>query len=149
MIRLWTIAGLLGLLAVPANGQVMQGIALPVCGYNTDVRVAGHAYQSTQGPKGSACAEESGHSYSHISTNTNTQVKIGVGMIHTLMLGKIGTSGEAATLYDNTACSGPVISVVDLAGQDAKSVIYDLLFNTGLCVTTGGGGAADITVTYR
>ena len=98
---------------------------------------------------GSVRTVESGQSYVHISTNTNTVVKASPGVIHTLMLGSKGGAGEIATLYDNTTCSGTVIAVVDLAGNDATSQTYDAKFNTGLCITTGSGTVADITVTYR
>ena len=100
-------------------------------------------------PDGSIRTVESGQSYVHISTNASTVIKASPGVIHTLMLGSKGGAGEIATLYDNTTCTGTVIAIVDLAGNDATSQTYDAKFNTGLCITTGSGTVADITVTYR
>lgn len=104
---------------------------------------------STSAPMPVNSVFESGFAYTHIASNASTVIKAAPGVLHTLMIGSKGTSSETATLYDNTTCTGTVIAVVDLAGNDATSQNYDIAFATGLCIATAGGTAGDITVSYK
>ncbi len=82
---------------------------------------------------------------SHISTAATTAVKSGSGVLHAVTVGTGGT-GSTLTIYDNTAASGTIISVVNTAAQ--ASLVLDVGFSVGLTVVSAGGTPADITISY-
>ena len=85
----------------------------------------------------------------HINTNGTFVVKQGPCTLHSIIVGIAGGSGNTATIYDNTAASGTVISVLDTTGSKAgQAVNYDLDMDTGLTVVVAIGTAADITVIF-
>lgn len=87
-------------------------------------------------------------SYTHISTNTSTQVKTGAGYLFGISINTAGASSNVATIYDNTSCATTVIAVIDttaIGNVDYKG----LKFATGICITTATGTAADLTVVYK
>lgn len=87
-------------------------------------------------------------SYSHISTNTSTQVKSATGYLMGISVNKAGASANTITLYDNTSCATTIIGVID--GTIAGNVdLHGLKFATGLCITTATGTAPDLTVVYK
>lgn len=87
-------------------------------------------------------------SYSHISTNTSTQVKSAAGYLMGISINTAGASANTITLYDNTSCATTVIGVID--GTVIGNVdLHGLKFATGLCITTATGTAPDLTVVYK
>lgn len=89
---------------------------------------------------------QGGNAFTNISTNTNTVVKASPGVVNRLTINTAG-SGSTATIYDNTACSGTVIGTYSTTAQG--SVEINATASTGICVTTAGAGAANVTVTYQ
>lgn len=87
-------------------------------------------------------------SYAHVATSTTTVVKSGAGVLHTIVVGTDGTVASSVTVYDNTAGSGTVISVINSLSS-TQTYTYDCAFTTGLTIVTTGTAAPDITVTYR
>lgn len=78
---------------------------------------------------------------------TTTSVKIGAGILHTITFNKPVATG-VVTVYDNTAASGTVIGIITTpANPMPVTLTYDLVFNTGLTITSATA-AQDITVTY-
>ncbi len=87
-------------------------------------------------------------SYSHISTNTSTQVKSAAGYLMGISVNTAGASANTITLYNNTSCATTVIGVID--GTIAGNIdLHGLKFATGLCITTATGTAPDLTVVYK
>lgn len=99
---------------------------------------------------GVTAVEESGRTYSHISTATTTTIKSGAGFLHTLVINTTVALGTI-TIYDNTAGSGTVIAVITnpatLLQMGPLTATYDIAFTTGLTIVTTG--AQDLTVAYR
>lgn len=88
-------------------------------------------------------------SYSHITTNASTQVYTGIGSLHGISINTKGASANTITVYDDTDCSTvPVMGVID-STSNVQTLIYDIGFNTGLCIKTATGTAPDLTVIYR
>lgn len=87
------------------------------------------------------------NSYNHISTATTTTVKSGAGMLRGIAINNRGVGGTI-TVYDSTTGSGTVIAVIDPTAN-VVTLVYDLVFSTGLTVVTTGATPADITVMYR
>lgn len=86
----------------------------------------------------------SGNAYTHIATATSTQIKSAPGTLHALTVNT--TAAGTITIFDNTACSGPVIAIL-AASVATATYLYDVAFTTGLCVTTAA--ASDVTVSSR
>lgn len=86
--------------------------------------------------------------YINITSNTSTQVKTGSGFFHAFIVSTKGATGNTATVFDNSACSGTKIATIDTTASGA-TYIYDVQFNTGLCITTATGTAGDFTVSFR
>ena len=92
-----------------------------------------------------------GHSATNISTGTTTTpittvVKSGSGVLRGVVTGDIGSSWQA-TLYDNTAASGTIISV--LKPTNAGFIGFEVGFTTGLTIATTGTAAGNLTVIWR
>lgn len=92
--------------------------------------------------------EESGRTFSHISTSTTTTVKSGAGFLHAIIVNSLGTVASTTTVYDNTAGSGTVIAVINTLALSG-TLTYDVAFSTGLTLVTTGTVAPDVTVSYR
>jgi hypothetical protein len=91
---------------------------------------------------------ESGFTYTHITTITNTLVKGAPGTLHNITING-GTMG-LTTIVDTAAANctgGTVIGIAAATVALGTSLNYDLAFNTGLCITTAA--ATDLTVTVR
>jgi hypothetical protein len=84
--------------------------------------------------------------YKYIGTDTTTVCKVGAGILHRLI---ISDNTGSVTIYDNTAASGTIISILDTAqGSEALgSVEYMTPFNDGLTIVTTGG--VTMTVVYE
>lgn len=82
--------------------------------------------------------------YAYVNA-TNLTAKTGPGFVHTLTIDNIAAAGSYA-VYDNTACSGTLISASTLtAALAADTITLDANFQTGLCVTTTG----TVSVSYN
>lgn len=82
--------------------------------------------------------------YAYVNA-TNLTAKTGPGFVHTLTIDNIAAAGSYA-VYDNTSCSGTLITASTLtAAIAADTITLDANFNTGLCVTTTG----TVTVSFN
>lgn len=88
------------------------------------------------------------YSYSNITTKTDTVVKTGAGVLHSIIINKPGSS-DTLTVYDNTAASGTKIASITVTASVNFVFLYDVAFTTGLTITSGGTTAGDYTATYR
>lgn len=85
------------------------------------------------------------HRYLNVTSNTTSNVKSGVGVLHRLVVGTVGTTSNVI-LYDNTSASAPIIATI--ATTTAGSYELNIGFNTGLTAVTAGAGAADVTFVF-
>ena len=90
---------------------------------------------------------EAGNSFTNITTNTDTVVKASAGTLLGLLVNTAGT-GSTAAIYNNTTCTGAKIGTFSTAAQTALSAL-NISASVGICITTAGAGAADITATWR
>lgn len=88
------------------------------------------------------------YQYVNITTLTSTVVKASPGFFHAFIVSTKGATANTATVFDNTTCTGTKIATIDttVAGT---TYIYDVTFNTGLCVLTATGTAGDFTVSFN
>ena len=91
----------------------------------------------------------SGATPKNITTSTSTPVKTGAGIFFGLSVNTAGT-GSAAAVYDGLSAGGTLIGTYSTTAQGGPNITnVGLSFLVGLyVVTTDGGGAANITVTY-
>lgn len=86
------------------------------------------------------------YNYTHLTSNSSFINSSNPSLLHTVVIGNAGSS-ETITIYDNSVCSGNVISVITpVAGS---TYTFDVSTQNGLCVTTAGTTAGDTTVTWR
>ena len=79
-----------------------------------------------------------------ITTNTNTQIKTGPGVLTGLSVITAGTAWTA-TIYDGTSASGTELAVVDL--NTVGPITFPVLrFTTGLFIVTAGTTAGSVKV---
>lgn len=79
-------------------------------------------------------------------TGANTFViKAGPGILHRIIINAAGTT---ATLFDNTAGSGPQIGALNLGANFPVSVQYQAPFITGLTIVTTGA-ACNLTIVFE
>lgn len=69
------------------------------------------------------------------------------GELHQITVNKKGLVSATCSIYDNTAASGQLMGVIDLANAAAGAVPYNVEFDTGLTIVTAGSGF-DLTVIY-
>lgn len=81
------------------------------------------------------------YKHTYISTATDTVVKSGAGVLHTITIGE--TAAGAITVYDNTSATGTVIAVLK-ASIAEQTFTLDVAFNTGCTITTAA--ASKLTV---
>lgn len=89
---------------------------------------------------------EAGANPLRISTSATTVVKSGPGILVSVVVNTKGTVASTITIYDNTAGSGTVISVIDSL-NNVGTFTFNCLMAIGITVVTTG--APDITVVYR
>ncbi len=89
-----------------------------------------------------------GYSFTHIATSTNTIVKASAGTLHGININTKGTIASAVTIYNNTTCTGAVIAIIDSLTLSGLFE-YDVAAGVGICVTTTGTAAPDVTVIYK
>jgi hypothetical protein len=85
--------------------------------------------------------------YGNITTNTTTTLKSAAGTLHSIVVNNPG-SAETVTVYDNTAGSGTTIATLSLGTMAPDTILYGVVFNTGLTIVTAGTTACNITVNY-
>lgn len=95
-----------------------------------------------------AASATGGYSFTHISTSTDTVVKASAGTLHGVNINTKGTVASAITIYNNTTCTGAVIAVIDSLNLSGLFV-YDVAASVGICVTTTGVVAPDVTALYK
>lgn len=89
-----------------------------------------------------------GHKKSVISTATTTLVKSGKGKLHAIVINSKGTVASTITIYDALTATGTPYAVIDSLNLSG-SFIYDIDFDTGLCIVTTGTVAPNLTVVYQ
>jgi hypothetical protein len=106
----------------------------------------GAAANSNSG-QGVLAVEESGRTYSNITTATSTQVKATKGFLHKIIV-NTAVAAATITIYDNTSCATTKVGTITLPATTTPMVLeYNIAFSTGLCITTSG--ATDLTIAYR
>jgi hypothetical protein len=98
--------------------------------------------------------------YKNLTGNATTTVKSGSGRFHGVIVGSNWTGGTV-TIYDNTAGSGTVITVLTLGSPSGGLLSttgspgplfmgpLGLEFSTGLTVVTAGSTSNNITILYQ
>ena len=86
----------------------------------------------------------------HITTNTNTQIRGTAATLHGISINAAGSS-ETITIVDTTAsnCTGGVTLAISTGFTTGQFLTFDVTTANGLCITTAGTTAGDYTVTYR
>ena len=95
---------------------------------------------------GTSTTQLAGQTFTNVTTNTDTVIKNTPGTFVGLSVNTIGNA-SSATVFDNTTCTGTKIGTYSTILQNA--LIINAAAATGICVTTAGVGAADITVLWR
>lgn len=91
----------------------------------------------------------SGLNYKHIATSTTVLVKTGAGTLDTICINSLGTVASAVEFDDALTHTTPVIGILNSLTTGQNCYRYNILFNTGLSITTTGTVAPDVTVSYR
>ncbi len=87
---------------------------------------------------------ETPYQYAYISTATTTQVKTGVGVLHSIVVGE--TAAGSIKIIDNT--TGTTTNLGELKASVVEGTyIFDVSFTAGLRIVTAA--ASKITVCYR
>jgi len=84
--------------------------------------------------------------YQNISTATNVVLKESPATIGSLIINTAGT-GSTAIIYDNVLCSGTVIGTFSTTAQG--TIPININTKTGLCLTTTGSPAANVTLSFN
>lgn len=86
--------------------------------------------------------------YKNITTSTDTEVLAAPGTLTGIVVNTGGTTSTAA-IYDDAdgTCSSNLIGTFDTTAIAALT--FNIAIANGICVTTAGGAAADITVLYQ
>lgn len=87
-----------------------------------------------------------GDSFTNVTTNTDTVIKASAGTFKGISVNTLGTT-STVVVYNNTTCTGAKIGTFSTILQNSLQI--NAAASTGICVTTAGAGAADITVYYR
>lgn len=85
-------------------------------------------------------------SFTNITTNTNTVVKASPGVFGGITINTAGTTSNVI-VYNNTTCTGAKIGTFSSLTQGVLSAPVNA--SVGICTTTAGGAAADITILWR
>ena len=86
------------------------------------------------------------NAYRNITTNTTTNVKVGAGVLHAVIVGTPAATGTI-TIYDNTAASGTIIATITMVAGQAYYLPFNTFFTTGLTVVTAVA-AGNITIAF-
>lgn len=87
------------------------------------------------------------YNYANITTQTTTLVKTGAGVLHSITFNKPVATGTVE--YDDALSNiAPSMGIVTVpANPQPFTLVLDIVFSTGLSVTTGVA-AQDITIAY-
>ena len=85
--------------------------------------------------------------YLNIPAATSTLVKVGGGVLHTVVVSQGGATSGTLSLYDNAAATGttPLISTVDTFNP--RTYTYDVVFNNGLAAKNSS--SPNVVITYQ
>lgn len=83
----------------------------------------------------------------NITTNTTTLVKTGTGILGGITINTKGATSNTATIFDSLTGTGTKIGTIDTTAAQG-TLLYDVLFVTGLTIVTATGTAADLTVEW-
>ena len=88
--------------------------------------------------------------YSNIATATNTYLAKGSVFLKYVTINTRAVTSGVCTIYDSLTPSGTKIATIDCIGSGERTQNYEVIANTGLTVvTTTGGTAPDLTISYR
>lgn len=77
-------------------------------------------------------------------------VKAAAGFLHSITFNGPATATNTTTVYDHASGAGTVIAIpLATAVVGPVTVVYDVVFATGLTIITGTAAGADMTVSYR
>ena len=85
--------------------------------------------------------------YKRITTKSTNIIKIGAGILRSIVVGNAGSGGNVITIYDNVSSVAPVIQM--FLNAQANEYQLNTSFNTGLTVKSSTGTSADFTVYYE
>jgi len=85
--------------------------------------------------------------FKRISTKTTNILKIGSGILRSIVVGIAGSGGNTITIYNNTSASVPIIQV--FTNIQAEQYDLNVNFTTGLTIKSSLGTSADLTVYYE
>lgn len=90
-------------------------------------------------------------SYAHVAAGqATTIIKSGAGFLHSITFNSAATATNVTTVYDNTAGSGTVIAIpAATTATVPTTLMYDVLFATGLTIVTATANSSDMTISYR
>lgn len=90
-------------------------------------------------------------SYNHIAAGqATTVVKNAPGFLHSITFNGAATATNVTTVYDNASGSGAVIAIpAATTATVPTTLMYDVLFATGLTIITTTANGADMTISYR
>ncbi len=131
-----------------STGTGVGGAGIPRVTVSTDSTV--NAAQSGNWTVASTLSASAtgAYSYNHIATSTDTVVKASAGTLHGVTVNTKGTIASTVTVFDHATCTGTTIAVIDSLTLTGNFV-YDVAMGTGICVTTTGTAAPDVTVIYK
>ena len=82
------------------------------------------------------------YQYTYIATATTTQVAVGQGVLHGIVLGE--TAAGAITIYDESGSGTSVILGVLKASIAENTYIFDATFSKGLKIITAGASKISV-----
>lgn len=92
-----------------------------------------------------------GYNYTNITTQTTTLVKSGAGILHSIIINSHAASATIEmddALTHTTPKIGTITLPSTVSGAIPITLEYDIVFNTGLSITTGTANA-DVTVVWK
>jgi len=84
----------------------------------------------------------------NLAANATTNIKNNPGLLHSIVINKIGASANTLKIYDGLDANGTLLGTMDTTIAAAPTRVYDTFFRTGLTIVIGTGTAADVTVCY-
>jgi len=131
-----------------ATDPIVQSLELPVTFECNAVAGADAYLDILQGVIWRVGEFKTSPAYVHIAGSAATVCKFSGGMLHKIIVGK-GVNNATITIWDNTAASAPIISILQLPNSTTPTAIeYNAPFYTGLTVQSSSA-STDITVIYE
>lgn len=130
---------------IPALTTNFVQVSFPLGNFATTNASAYYAFDSPGTPAATADV------FREINTSTSTQLRIGAGFLWSVVINNNGSSWDFQ-IFDNTACSGTAIvggAGIVVVPAGGSTLLYNVNFNTGLCVLTTGATPGSMTVSYR